>query len=624
MTKVTWVGVLSLALAGAAPLAVASDSSHFDGLQPGKFVEHKQQIPVRVVLIGFRDSQVDEKALKSWLPKSYAPLVRYPEFYGLNGRDMGLEYSFKYRIVRKDRDFTNSFFAYLTKIGKPGGLTVYQQRYNDQEKNVLDITGPVLYVDAPSVEKWLDKADQHDDAGYTVYFINWYGRNDFRFHVFTKTDEPDPDTKFPFGELDSTAVVAWGGTSSRSWFYDFSAGPEWNSVNWLVDFEDLDGNGIADYRMPNIWEYTAGGYRSPDALGGDMGLLVRFVALDLLFTSSPLYDPLVTAPGPGGAKVAHVSMFEDDPASSGTSSLNLSFARSKWRSLEPYYNWKTGLKDFDPIDAGSKLSLEIYTGNSLDPGCWEPFGTPEAQLFCYYDANLSDYVPPYGKHDYVGEVFSFNTTEEGLGGQFGLLGFADDNWVDGTQTYLFVFGADVYRDSVYGFTSTLVHEFGHHIGLSHPHDGYDSEFGLDYGPSDDYWFAWAGDESDTVMHYISLSNGFGRHNADNMYRWEASGYLNWANALAGDILSSGRSKKVSNALRRADQAAEDSLEAFRDWNYLQAASKAREAYVILVSAAEDINVTSASLAAARMRLPNPPAKQVCRPRLLLERIESRR
>ena len=54
--------------------------------------------------------------------------------------------------------------------------------------------------------------------------------------------------------------------------------------------------------------------------------------------------------------------------------------------------------------------------------------------------------------DYVRPVFGFNTTEAGLGSQFGLLGFADDNWVDGTQTFVFAFDADVYRSSGYGFT----------------------------------------------------------------------------------------------------------------------------------------------------------------------------
>lgn len=224
--------------------------------------------------------------------------------------------------------------------------------------------------------------------------------------------------------------------------------------------------------------------------------------------------------------------------------------------------------------------------------------------------------------DYVGEIFAFNTTEEGLGDWVGLLGYADDNWTDGTQTYSFVFGADIYRESGYGFTSTTVHEFGHHIGFSHPHDGYDAEYGIDYGPGADFFFAWVGDESDTVMQYIGVSNGFGRHNADNTYRWEMAGYLNWANALAADILSSGRGWKVGHALWRADSAAAEALHAFRAWHYLDAVSSAREAYTILAAAADDIGVTSASLAAARMRLPGiQPTREVCRPRLLEERVQ---
>ena len=619
-------GVLALIFAAAAPHpASAAEAWAFEGLKPGKFVVHRQAVPIRVVLIGFEKGQVDEKALESWLPETYAPLVRFPQFYGLNGRDMGIKYRFNYSIIRKDRQFTNSFFNHLGQIGKKGRLTQYQRLYNSQDENILNITGPVLYIDAASVEQWLDEFDKQGERGYTIYFVNWYGRGDFRFHVYTKADDPDPDTQFNFGAIDEAAMVAWGGTSGRSWFYDFSAGPEWNSVNWLVDFEDLNGDGFAEYRMPNVWEYAAGGYRSPDALGGDMGLLARFVAINLLFTSSPLYDPLVTAPGPTGSKVAHISLFEDDPASSGMEFIDHQFARRMWRDLQPYYDWKVRLKDFDPIDARSKRSLEIFAGNSDAGGCWEDFGDPFAQLFCHYDRNLSRYVPAYGDRDYVGEIFAFNTTEAGLGFQFGLLGYADDNWVDGTQTFSFVFGADVYRDIGYGLTSTAVHELGHHIGLSHPHDGYDSELGLDYGPGGDFYFAWLGDESDTVMHYLALSNGFGRHNADNMHRWETAGYLNWANALAGDILSSGRASRVSGALWSADQAAVAALGAFRDWNYLQAVSKARQTYSILSAAADRIGVTSATLAAARTQLPGiQPVREVCRPRLLEERIRKMR
>jgi len=488
----------------------------------------------------------------------------------------------------------------------------------------VDVTGPVLYIDAPSVEKWLENNANPRTNGYTIYFVNWYGRSDFKFHVYTKTDDADPDTGFNFGALARSAINSWGGTRSRSWFYDFSAGPEWNTTNWVVDTEDLDEDGVVEYRMPVIWEYAAGGFRSPDALGYDMGLLTRYVAIDLLFTTSPLYDPLITAPDALGRKVADITMFEDDPASQGTDFIDPAFAKKSWERFQPYYRWKTTLRDIDPIDAGAKQALDIFTLNDVVPGCWQGFGTPFAQLFCFFDQHLSDYVPAYPKRDYVGEIFAFNTTPEGLGAQLGLLGFADDNWVDGTQSYVFTFDSDLYRQFGYGFTGTTIHEFGHHIGMSHPHDGFDSETSVDYGAEGEFFFAWAGDESDTVMHYLSVSNQFGEHNRDNMYRWETAGYLNWANALAGDILASPDAPRVWLAMIAADAQAAVARSRFNRWDYLSAVEHARASYLILVAAADEIGVSSARLAAARMRLPETQIrKYVCRPRQLIERLQGK-
>ena len=90
-------------------------------------------------------------------------------------------------------------------------------------------------------------------------------------------------------------------------------------------------------------------------------------------------------------------------------------------------------------------------------------------------------------------------SKRALGDQFGLLGFADDNWVDGTQSHVFMFDSPEYRALGYGFTTTGIHEFGHHIGMSHPHDGYDSEQDLDFGAAGPFEFAWSGDESNTAM-----------------------------------------------------------------------------------------------------------------------------
>jgi hypothetical protein len=615
--------VLSFVVLNARPDASGGDHPDLVGLSPGEFVVHRQRVPVRIVLIGFDRDQVKAQDIRHELPGTYRPVVRVPLDYGLSGRNMGLEYTFDYELVRKGSGFADRLFEYLLAIGTEGPLTTYQTRYNAQSRNVLDVTGPVLYIDAPSVERWLQTHDDQKGPGYTAYFINWYGRDDFRFHVFTKTDEPDPDTDFNFGLLSFNAISSWGGTSSRSWFYDFSAGPEFNMSNWVVDVEDLTADGVPEYRMPAIWEYADNGYRAPALLGQDIGLLTRYVAINLLFTSSPLYDPLITAPGALGRKIADTSLFEDDPASQGSNFLDVGFARQVWRRFQPYYLWATPSRDL-PIDLGAKQALDIFTLNNVVPGCWQEFLVPFAQLFCYFEENLATYVPSYRDRDYVVESFLFNTTEAGLGVQLGLLGFADDNWVDGTQTFVFTFGSELYRSLGYGFTSTLIHEVGHHIGMSHPHDGYDFESDLDYSPTGLTYFAWEGDESDTVMHYMGVSNTFGRHNEDNMYRWETAGYLNWANALAGAILMSPDADRVRLAVKLADIEAALAKKRFQGWDYLQAAASARLSYATLAAAADAIGVSSSSLNAARMAIPGMrPMKEGDRPRQLLERLAQR-
>jgi hypothetical protein len=595
-------------------------SPSFSGLEPGAFVAHKHIIPIDIVLIGFDTGDIKRSDLAALLPATSSPAIRYPKFYGLEGRAVGLEYEFKYSLTRKNQQFEDQFFAFLARTGTPGNPTAYMNAYNNQTNNVLDVTGRVLYVDGPSVERWLETNANPQQNGYTLYFINWYGREDFTFHVYTKQGDPDRDTGVDFGALQNSAMVSWGGTRARSWFYDFSAGPEWNTTNWVVDATDLDGDGVEEYRMPPIWEYVDGGYRHPDALGYDMGLLARYVAIDLLFAPSPLTDPLITAPGALGRKIAEINMFEDD-AASGIDFIDTGFARESWERFQPYYAWRTVLRDVDPIDSGAKQSLNIFTGTSDDRGCRAPFGDPFAQLFCFFSEHIAAYVPSYAARDYVAPVFAFNTTDDGLGNQFGLLGFADDNWVDGTQTVVFAFNAASYRELGYGFTGTVIHEVGHHIGMSHPHDGFDPETGVDFDASGEFFFAWAGDESETVMHYLTLSNQFGEHNRDNMYRWETAGYLNLANALAGDILESPNASSVFVKLVAADALAAIAKSRLDRWDYLDAAERARAAYLTLVSAANDIGVSSARLETARRRLPpSQIRKYVCRPRQLVERV----
>jgi hypothetical protein len=580
--------MLVLSLLVVSPAAAKANQR---GLQPGEQVTYEQKIPINIVFIGYPRNTIDREELLNVLPESYAPVVRQPQFYGLPGRDMGLEFNFKYNVTFAGSDLTNRFFNYLKKIGTPGDPTDYQLAYNDQESNVLEVTSPVLYIDAPSVEGWLRRNLNKPTKSYTVVFINWYSRPDFKFHVYTKTDVVDPDTGYNFGEIRPTRkMIAWGGSHSRLWFYDLSAGPEAWTDNWVVDVTDLDGNGVEDYRMPPIWEYDEAGYRDPSALSEDLGRVTRFVGINLLFTSSPLYDPLATAPGAGGDRVVHISMLEDDPNNLGTDWINTALVEAQFARFQPYYDWEVNLVDHNPIEPDAQRAFRIFAGVDTSDDCWTEFGDPFAELFCFFDMNLADYVPEYAEPDYVLPVFAFNTTGDNLGDQFGLLGFADDNWTDGTQSYVFEFDAPEYRDLGYGFTTTTIHEGGHHFGMSHPHDGYDSELGLDYGPADEFYYAWSGDESNTIMHYMDLSIEFGQFDRDNMYRWEMAGYLNWSNQLLGEIQAHPDAKQVSGRIAVAQKFAGIALKGFDQWNYRQAAAFARRAYEQLARAAARLGI----------------------------------
>ena len=81
------------------------------------------------------------------------------------------------------------------------------------------------------------------------------------------------------------------------WFYDVSAGPDYGTANWLLEPADFDGDGITDERIPPVWEYgTSHWYRPFDDLTADLAKLLRYVAVDALFGSSPIYDPALSEP----------------------------------------------------------------------------------------------------------------------------------------------------------------------------------------------------------------------------------------------------------------------------------------------------------------------------------------
>ena len=63
---------------------------------------------------------------------------------------------------------------------------------------------------------------------------------------------------------------------------------------------------------------------------------------------------------------------------------------------------------------------------------------------------------------------------------------------------------------------------------------------MDYEPTDAFFFAWAGDENNTMMSYIDLNWDFSQFDRDNAARHQAAGYILNANVIAGRILGSRR------------------------------------------------------------------------------------
>jgi hypothetical protein len=81
-----------------------------------------------------------------------------------------------------------------------------------------------------------------------------------------------------------------------------------------------------------------------------------------------------------------------------------------------------------------------------------------------------------------------------------LLGFAEDNHREGTQSFV---SPDIAEN--YGLTTTEIHEYGHHLNLSHPFDGFDYETETDFGWDGKYYFTGVGNENNTMMGYVDLN-----------------------------------------------------------------------------------------------------------------------
>ncbi|MFN2471309.1 MAG: hypothetical protein ABR583_10065, partial [Gaiellaceae bacterium] len=160
---------LSALLAVGAIMVFASGASA--GLNPGGMPNLNERVPVNFVFVGYEPGQVNVSEFLSELPDEYKPVVRSRLWYG-NVEELGIDYTYDYNVVYASTGYENRFFAKLSSLAVPAPRTLWQNLYNDQETNVLDV-GENHFIDAPSVEKWLatNAPAGVDTRRNTVYFV---------------------------------------------------------------------------------------------------------------------------------------------------------------------------------------------------------------------------------------------------------------------------------------------------------------------------------------------------------------------------------------------------------------------------------------------------------------------
>jgi hypothetical protein len=599
------------ALGTAAPSAAAPAAQlPLQHLSPGKHLDAHQEVPITVVFVGLQPGQnptgIDADRLLATQPQSQRVVDRTTRFFEQNGTlgsklepsAIGLTYDYRYRTVFADQAFEDAFFGYLSQVAfGPVQPTIFQQAYSANPLAAQNVNYDFL-INASGAERWLaDHAGPMlgvDTTRPTVFFINWFGRPDFRFHTYAFLGTR-PGWPFPTGLTFIGQMQAFGGSPpdgpyggigrlSRLWFYDLSAGPDYGTASWVLDQADFDGDGVPEERIPPIWEYgTSHWYRPFDDLTADLAKVTRYVAVDSMFGQSPIYDPAISEPLLPDQVQLDLNLFAGVQGRDPRSTLDAGAVPQSLARLDPTRTFSTdaevdplsGLLDrvYDCQQSSFGPSPESCYGNRTDLGPFYPLD----HYFSDHGNQFLDgtrYEVPIALFDVPDERLSPNAPR-------GLASLGPAN----VQRWNYVWNTDRLRFEGIDTTGAVTHEVGHHLGLSHVHDGFDSLSDSGFMPTGPFFFAFVGDESHTGMSYLPNTNEFGQFDRDNMARWQLAARLDNANRILGDVVKSPRAGRASAEIATADGRAGDALDALHAWDLAGASSDAADAYHAVLAAA---------------------------------------
>ena len=475
------------------PAAGFGQADGYRNLEPGERADLDEKVPVNFVFVGYDRNDVDAGKFLAGLPSEYKPVVRSRYFYNESIEQISARPELHLRLQRHVRrrrlreevlrvpvgrgearaahGLPEALQRQLAQVlqtrpkGEPqpcqrGGRTRYQEELPHKRPCRREVARRRTRPRASTRER------------NTVFFINWWGdgkkpRAGFKHHVYTKTNEPDPDTGFDFGqEADSRKLIAWGGTTAedeesglgstrRVWFHDLSAGPDSFTDNWNVDDPDLTGDGVRDYRLPPIWEYfTPGGYRS--GLEADRRPRPRSRATSPSTCSSPARRCTRPSSRRGCCRTRSTSTSTPSRASpAGTPPKRY---QTPGLVLDEVERAPPPALHHRPAGPGLRGQGQgAATCSSLRGSACYPEKYPgypaEANLFLYGAEQPRQSYSTTSRTSAEYEAALLNwAVEDGENCQTSppLLGFADDNYRDGTQSFIFSFVSPAIAEAATG------------------------------------------------------------------------------------------------------------------------------------------------------------------------------
>ena len=285
----------------------------FANLQPGvASAGLNERVKVNVVFIGFTPGQVNTSAVPR---RPAATLEADRPLAALLRRDRGARDRLRVRLRDDVHDPTwnTSFFTALKGLAKPAARTEFQDAYNEQDGTRK--VGDNNFIDAPERREVADRpqparrrhAQRHDLLHQLVGPARLHRprlhqdrrarpRHGLRLRPRARQPQADRvgrhDARTTRRPASATAAsTASGSTTSRP-------GPSRGAAATTSRTPTSTATASRTTASRRRGSTASGGYRAPSALTGDLARVARYAAINLLFTSSPLYPPYLTPGAP--------------------------------------------------------------------------------------------------------------------------------------------------------------------------------------------------------------------------------------------------------------------------------------------------------------------------------------